>query len=161
MSLKPRAGPLLAAGAIASLALIAVPADAAQINVSATIAAACSVVSDANLDFGTPSASLDTDATATLSITCSTPATVLVTLDGGLQPNSTTRRMKHTTLNEFLPYILYDGPAGGDPWLPGIAKAHPINGSPTPVAVGGRIIGAPLPPSGTYNDVVQITVQVQ
>jgi spore coat protein U-like protein len=156
---------LLGTVAAAALAAAATDARAQQINVSATITAECSVGGDAELAFGNYDSTLGTEASTEFSISCSAPADVGVTLGGGENLNGS-RRMEHTTQeNAFLAYQLYRGAASGGQgvgWTSNqefIFEDVPTTG--TDITVGGLINGSQTGPSGTYTDVVLITLDVK
>jgi spore coat protein U-like protein len=165
MPLNQRANLLLGTVAAAALAAAAGDARADQINVSATITAECSVGGDANLAFGNYDRTAGSEASTILTISCTAPADVGVTLGGGQNPNGL-RRMEHeTTADAFLSYQLYDGEASGGQGIAWnmdaefVFDAVPTTG--TDITVGGRIEGSQTGPSGTYTDVVLVTLDVK
>jgi spore coat protein U-like protein len=158
MFLNQRASFLL--GTVAAVALAAAGSDvrADQINVSAIITASCSV---ADLDFGAYDSAVDSETTTTLNITCTAPADVGVTLDNGMNPNGS-RRMKHASEDQFLGYLLFDGdPSGAISWT-SQEKTVDVGEGGAQVLIGGRIAATQTgKPSGSYTDVVQVTLDVK
>lgn len=109
-------GTMLAAG----LAAAPTTVDADQINVSATITAACELEGDASLAFGNYNANGDTPGSTTLTVSCTAPSDVGVTLGPGQNPNGALRRMKHgTQATALLGFQLFDGIPWEVPAIPG------------------------------------------
>jgi spore coat protein U-like protein len=165
MPLNQRAILLLGTVAAAALAAAAGDARADQINVSATITASCDVT-DGDLDFGTYDAAVDSEATTTLSVTCSAPTDVGVTLDFGQHKNGgSSRRMQHETdTGAFLAYALCEGScAGGSgPTWNEQEVLVDVDEDGAAVTVGGRILATQAGlPSGAYTDVVLVTLDVK
>lgn len=164
--------------------LMAVPliAEAATatgtLQVQATVQATCSVntssagaIGPALLDFGTITnltADVTADTTAgtvangAVSTLCSTGTTWTLTADGGQNVTGTQRQMSNTATG-VLPYNLYRDAAR--------SLSIGINDAANPVATGtgtgsaettpvyGVIpAGTAMPPAGSYNDIVTLTV---
>jgi spore coat protein U-like protein len=160
MPLNQRA--ILLLGTVAAVALTAAAGDARadQINVSATITASCEV-GDADLEFGNYEP--DKETSTTLTVTCTAPADVGLTLNNGLHPNGS-RRMKHASEEQFLAYQLCDGSCAGGQGTVWTAQEVlvEVGASGTGVEIGGRIPGSqPGLPSGSYTDVVLVTLDVK
>jgi spore coat protein U-like protein len=148
-------GTMLAAGLTAAPGIVR----ADQINVSARITAECNVEGDADLEFGNYDGSGGTEATTTLTVSCTAPADVGVTLNGS-------RRMRHSTATTaFLGYQLYRGAAAGGQGTGWNSNAEfvfeDVPPAGTDITIGGQIPGGQTGPSGTYNDVVQVTLDVK
>ena len=117
----------LGAAAVLSTALLAVPVQAqvvtGTIPVSLTLTSACTIdtvlftsasttgsISHSPMNFpATPTTSVGAEVSASMSISyqCSAGSTPTIALGGGAQSASSVRRMKHSTLDEYIPYKLY------------------------------------------------------
>jgi spore coat protein U-like protein len=165
MPLNQRASLLLGTIAAAALAVAAADARADQINVSATITAECSVGGDADLAFGNYNPTVGTEASTIISISCSAPADVGVTLDGGQRPNGTRTMVHSTATSQLLAYQLFKGPAaagGGELWASDFENIFDVGTQATEISIGGFIqSGQGGLPSGTYTDVVLVTLDVK
>jgi spore coat protein U-like protein len=165
MFLNQRASLLVGTILVAGLTAAPTRVHADQINVSATITAECNIEGDADLAFGNYDPTGGTEASTTLTVSCTAPADVGVTLNGGQNPNGT-RRMEHSTAaDEFLAYLLFDGVAAGgqgDVWTSGLEIVfEDVPPAGTDITIGGQITGGQTGPSGTYNDVVLVTLDVK
>jgi spore coat protein U-like protein len=164
MPLNQRASLLFGTVAAAALAATAGDARAQQINVSATITAECSVGGDADLAFGNYDRATGTEASTTISISCSAPADVGVTLGGGQRPNGTRTMVHSSDTSQLLAYRLFNGPASGDQgeaWNANFENVFPIGTDATNIAIGGFIQSGQSAASGTYTDVVLVTLDVK
>jgi spore coat protein U-like protein len=165
MPLNQRAILLLGTVAAAALAAAAGDARADQINVSATITAECSVGGDADLAFGNYNPTVGTEASTIISISCSAPADVGVTLDGGQRPNGTRTMVHSSDTSQLLAYRLFNGPASGgqgEAWSANFENVFNIGTESTDIPVGGFIdSGQAGLSSGAYTDVVLVTLDVK
>jgi spore coat protein U-like protein len=163
MPLNQRAILLLGTVAAAALAAAAGDARADQINVSATITAECSVGGDADLAFGNYDP-LGTEALTTVSVSCTAPADVGVTLGGGQNLNGSRRMVHSSDTDAFLGYRLFNGPPAdgqGEAWDANIENVFPVGTDETDISIGGYIPGSQVGPSGSYTDVVLVTLDVK
>ena len=126
-------------------------------------AAVCSV-SAAGLNFGTynPKQPSPLDASAYISITCTTGTPYLLGMDDGLNYLSPWRRERNggNSLNYQL-YLdsgrsLVWGMTPGSSMMPGTGT-----GSPQNIPVYGRIPAFQEPPDGSYSDTVSVTIEYQ
>jgi spore coat protein U-like protein len=139
-----------------------------QINVSATITATCELDGDANLAFGNYNPQGGTPGSTTLIVSCTAPSDVGVTLGPGQNPNGggALRHMKHGTQSSaLLGYQLFDGGSlggSGDPWAKNQEIVFDIGTDDTQIEIGGFIPGSQGGlPSGSYTDVVLVTLDVK
>ena len=159
-----RASLLLGTVAAAALAAASGNARAQQINVSATITAECSVGGDADLAFGNYDPALGTEASTTVSVSCSAPADVGVTLGGGQNPNGSRQMVHSSDTDAFLGYRLFNGPASGgqgEAWDADFEHIFDIGTEATEIPIGGYILEGQVGPSGSYTDVVLVTLDVK
>ena len=130
------------------------------IAVSATVPALCSVTASA-LAFGSYTASV-TDATASVSVTCTNGTTYTIALDAGTGAGATTSaRLMSGPAGATLAYNLYRDAARSLPWGNTIGtdvQSGTGNGTAQALTVYGRIPAAQYPTAGTYTDTVTVTV---
>ena len=128
-------------------------ADTATVGVSATVlAGSCRFNSG-----GTVSFTLDhaTGGNVSATITqpvyrCSKDASFVISDDNGLHESGTTHRMKHTTLNEYIPYSFTYTASGT-----GLG-----NGKPVTMDIASMVAEADYMdvPAGSYSDTVTLTI---
>jgi len=133
-------------------------------DVTATIVASCTITAG-DLAFGNydPLAVANTDATSTVTVTCSNGAGYNVLLDGGLSTNVAARTMDDdATGTEFLGYQLYSDAGRSTVWGETIGTDTVVgtgNGAAQNLTVYGRIpAGQTTPSVGAYTDTVTATV---
>ena len=167
---------ILGAGALLALALPL--AASAQINISATVVAACT--------FGSASVTLNgggiaagsavTDTSSTVNLTCNKGATVSVALDNGANANGTQKRLRAPSTTNYIAYnlsrpnTLVDGGLNTCPTLPGTewnstntvsaTSLFVTSGGPKPIPICISVPGAQYPQAGTYTDTVTATLTV-
>ncbi|MFT4054735.1 MAG: spore coat protein U domain-containing protein [Novosphingobium sp.] len=168
-------------------AVVSTPASASitgNVNATITLTTACQinnvVVADAtnNVAFGTldfgPQNSYFTQATAQLvsgvgngiAIQCSNGTQPTITFSAGnsagLGTSNTgttgTRSMKHTTSANYVTYNLYRDTGGTTPIVANTPITLAADGSAQTVTVYGTAYGAAGLVTGTYNDVVVVTI---
>lgn len=140
-----------------------------NLTVLATVTSAC-LVTTLPVAFGIydPTSGTPTDATGTVTVTCTLGTTYTIALDDGANPGTpndvNTRRMKATT-SDYLPYNLYLDSGHATVWGDGISGSlNPTTGSftatglPQAYSVYGRIPINQNVPSGAYLDTVVATV---
>lgn len=126
-----------------------------------TINAACTVAGG-SINFGViATTALATDATGSLTITCTPSSHYEIGLDAGQNASTvTTRRMKFGA-SQFMNYALYLDLARTQNWGQ-TAGTDTIggngNGAPRIFTVYGRIPSQTTPLSGVYTDIVRIVV---
>jgi spore coat protein U-like protein len=121
--------------------------------------ATCSVSASA-MNFGNY-AGAATNATATLTITCSLNSSYNVSLGGGENLSGTTRRMAGPATS-LIGFNLYSDAAHttswGDDTALGAVVSGTGSGSAQPLTVYGRTTAGALPVPGSYSDTVVVTV---
>jgi len=165
-------------GAAALIALALPLAASAQINISATVASACSfgsasvTLAGASIAAGTAV----TDTGSTVNLTCNKGATVTVALNNGANASGTQKRLRagvttnYITYNLSQPNTLVDGGPNTCPSLPGTEwnAANTVSatalfassGGPKPIPICILVPAAQFPAAGTYTDTVTATLTV-
>ena len=165
MRLKNMRAGLLMAGVVAvSAGIVSVPAGATAtattFGVSATVAAICTVSTNA-LAFGTYSGTVDNVST-TLSVTCTNSTAYNVGLDAGGFTGATVTTRKMTGANGgSLAYALYSDSGHAVNWgnTSGTdTVAGTGNGSVQSLTIYGQISGGQYPTPGSFSDTVTATV---
>lgn len=110
---------------------------------SCSFAGASSALAFGNLDV---LSTADATTSVTITVRCSGNPTWFLTSNNGLYPNGLIKRMKHQTLNEYIPYMLTFSPTSGN-------KHTTINGSG--LILNSDYINAS---AGSYADSVTITI---
>lgn len=157
-----------------SLALAASTANAgtatANLLVTATVLGVCTAATTP-VAFGVydPSSASPTDATGTVTVTCTPGATYSIALDAGANPgtagNVNTRRML-ANASDYLPYQLYLDASRTTVWGDGAngsslnppAGTYTATGLPQVYNVYGRVTAGQYVPAGSYVDTVIVTV---
>jgi spore coat protein U-like protein len=158
--------------AVSSLGLVAGPAlaatDTEPLVISASVVDSC-VMTTAPIVFGAyapafANLSAPLDATGSVSVTCTSGATTMITLDqgahdGGGSPAIPQRRMLSGTV-DFLSYGLFSGSVTGSIWANTVATGvgGTGNGAQQTLTVYGRIPAGQNVPAGSYQDTVTATV---
>jgi spore coat protein U-like protein len=128
-------------------------------NITATVPVVCGVTATA-MNFGI-AANLASalSATSTLGVTCNAAATpVTVSLDNGATGTSPTARKMVSGTNSVT-YVIYQNSAGTVPWGTGTAAESSTAGTtPVNLTAYGAVPVQATPASGTYVDVVNVTV---
>lgn len=123
------------------------------LTINATVNAACTLASD-TLNLGNYNFVLGNTGTANLAVTCNVPTLFTVTADNGLY-ESGGRRMKHSTLNQYLNYTMTTTPVGF-----GVGAVPLVGGDfSTNVAVLVNATSAQVVSAGTYSDAVTLTLE--
>lgn len=163
---------ILSARAISAAVLLGLSAHSAAaqaatatdtMTVSATVQSAC-VVSANPLAFGNynPTSGSNTDATTTLSVTCTSGTSYTVGLSAGTGNGATVSARKMTGGGNTLNYALYQDSARSTNWgnTPGTdtPASATAGASAATLTVYGRITGGQNVPAGTYTDSVTVTV---
>jgi len=131
-------------------------------NVTATVAAACTI-SATDLAFGTysPAAALPTDASSTVTTTCTLAAPYNIGLNAGTGAGATVAARKMTSGANLLTYSLYQDAARLVVWGNTIGTdtvALVGTGLAVPTTVFGRIPALQNVPVGGYADLITATV---
>ncbi|WP_020649842.1 Csu type fimbrial protein [Solimonas variicoloris] len=150
---------LLAAVALPQVAIAATASSTLTVN--ALVLNICSVA-PATLSFGNVTGSGDTDATASILVTCTLNTPYAVALDQGANGSTvTTRQMKATLGTDLLGYSLYRDSGRTQNWGT-TAGTDTVDGTGSgltqTLTVYGRVPASLASPSGTYSDTVNITV---
>jgi spore coat protein U-like protein len=155
---------IIAALALAGLAFSShADTTTGTLNVSATVASTCAT-SGGTLGFGTYAGS-QTDATGTLSVTCTLGTAAQITLNGGANQDGGTadapvRRMQAGSTGNYLTYQLYSDSGRTSIWGNTTASDVDITGTGVSQSVNvyGRISGSQNVPAGSYTDTVTATI---
>lgn len=153
--------PFRPAAAVATLAMLCVPAAAKAAGqtmvVSATVVESCSM-DVAPMQFGTlASDKAAGTAQSRIAIECSPDTRYAVSLDGGLHAQGEDRRMVNESGTATIAYRIYRDAAGTQPWGAGEAVAGTASASRAELTAYARTDGASVPP-GNYRDVVTVTL---
>lgn len=152
-------GRVLAASLVVAAAsgAVASSADAADVNVTATVASSSTVTPGAALDFGALTAA-QSDAQTSISVTANSPFSVGI--NGGANSSGTTRRLKNTSAASYIAYLLFSD-AGRTTAIPttGNMLTNQPAGTQT-VNLYGRVAAgaASGAPAGSYADTLTVTV---
>lgn len=131
------------------------------LNVTASVMDSCLINSASDLDFGQvdSQSAQNIDQSATITLNCPQGTAWSLTLNNGMNPTGTQRRMVNSK-GEYIPYSLFRDPARTLAWGTGVQ----VNGTglgqtrPVNVPVYGRIPRQSSLPAGVYNDQVTITL---
>lgn len=168
-SVRFRIGALLGALALFSVVPASATTTTANLSVTATVVANCTISTTA-LAFGSydpvsTHSSSPLEATGGVVVTCTSGASTAVTLGQGSNPNSGSsdtvplRRMSDGGTNR-LSYTLYQDMGRNTVWgnTAGTSVAHTGTGTATTLTVFGRVAGAQNVPAGSYSDTVVATI---
>lgn len=130
-------------------------------DVSGSVAAICSV-SAGTLGFGAYSGT-SVNATAAVSVSCTSGAPYQIAMGGGSNQSGSARRMAGPASN-FLTYQLYSDSARVTLWGDGSAQLGARHGgtgsgSAQSLTVYGRIPAGQSPAAGSYSDSVTVTIE--
>ena len=133
----------------------------APFTVNASVAANC-LVSVQNINFGTQGVlSANTDASGSVTATCTPGTTYTISLNGGTTNAAPTAR-KMTKGSETVTYGLYKDINRSQPWgdvnTPGSTVAGTGTGTAQLLTVYGRVPPQTTPSPGTYVDTVVVTL---
>jgi spore coat protein U-like protein len=134
-----------------------------QFNVQMTITAECRVASANDLSFGSNGIWLaNVDASSTFQVQCTNGTPYQIGLDLGGNADGSTRRMKHSTANEFVNYELYTDSGRSTVWGNTVdtdtLRSQTGSGSNQTLTVYGRVPVQPVSTPGAYSDLITITV---
>lgn len=144
-------------------AVVSSATDSTTFTVTATVSTACSIAAT-NLDFGQYDilAGVDTDATSTVTVTCTALTAYEIGLDAGIGTGASvaTRVMEDGSSNT-LNYTLYQDALRSTVWG-NTQTSDTVTGTGTglaiPHVVYGRVPTGQTPPPGTYTDTITATV---
>lgn len=125
-------------------------------NVTATVPTSCSVSAGGDLAFGSYTGT-QIDATTTVSVTCTNSTTYTVGLDNGANYSAPNRRMK-ANASDFLTYDLYSNAGRTTAWNDTTTVAGTGNGSAQSLTVYGRLPASQALFTGSYTDLITVTV---
>lgn len=164
MATKLRSLIVLGAAAVSVMFLVNIAhagSSSSNMTVSATVVPSCTISAGAlafgNYDPIVANASTDLDATATLSVACSSGANTNIVAASGANVSGGQRRMKSGS--NFLNYNLFSDSAHAIAWpisAPGVTYVG-IGGADT-LTVYGRVPAAQSQPVGSYTDTVLVTI---
>ncbi|MCI0604885.1 spore coat U domain-containing protein [bacterium] len=132
------------------------------LDISATVAAAgCSSVSTTAVAFGNVSPGTSANGNGNVTVTCNSGVNYSIALDAGQHLSSSSRRMQSGS--NFMDYSLFQDLARTVLWGDGgTAPGNPKNDTGNGSAQGHTVFGTASPtllqPSGSYTDVVNVTV---
>lgn len=156
----------LAVIAVASVALIGPSheASAADVTISASVVAACTLTG-ADIQFGAYmiGQTSDSDAQDNITYNCGADRNVTLELDFGGNPNGTTNRNMIGAVNsQLLPYNLYQDVTRTTVWGEGAAglDVPDTEAGNVDVPVFGRIDGGAGAPADTYSDTVTFNLTI-
>jgi len=155
---------LVLLGAAAGAVMGANAATATQnFGVKLVVQESCAIgTTPTDVDFGTrtrQTAAINTDATGSLSVNCSSGTPYTIALNGGLNANGTSRRMLAGA--NYASYVLYQDSGYATPWGDGTTFGTTVSGTGTGSAVATSVYGRLTSlnfPAGTYSDTVTATV---
>ena len=147
--------------AVAALASAQDQVAAATLEVTATVASACTVESG-SLDFGSYQAGPQAPSlqgSGGFNVQCTSPASVEIKLDGGLNEGAggNARAMKGPG-NNYLDYALFEGSRFSMPWDPGVGMLYTVDSGANEIVVNGVVDEGQTAQAGEYSDTVQITM---
>ena len=157
-----RQAQMLGIAAIVALAGAQDQVAAATLEVSATVASACTVESG-SLDFGAYQAGPQAPSlqgSGVLNVQCTSPASIEIKLDGGLNEGAggEARAMKGPGNDNYLNYTLFDGSGFPLPWDPGDGIIYTVDSGANEFVVDGVVDAGQTAQAGEYSDTVQITM---
>ena len=146
--------------AVAALASAQDQVAAATLEVTATVASACTVESG-TLDFGAYQAGPQApslEGSGVFNVQCTSPASIDIKLDGGLNEGAggDARAMKGPGNDNYLNYTLFEGSQFSLPWDPGFGIQYPVASGANEIVVDGVIDEGQTAQAGEYSDNVQI-----
>jgi spore coat protein U-like protein len=160
---------IIAAGAAGLGATSYAATDTATMAVSTSVSMSCTITAGA-MTFASydPTASVDNDATATITSTCTTGGAAVITMSAGsrAQAGSTDAIPLRAMFNgsegspEDLDYYLYSDSAGGTVWgnTAGSGKAITADGTAQAFTAYGRIPKNQTVGAGSFSDSVLVTL---
>ena len=160
---------IIAAGAAGLGATSYAATDTATMAVSTSVSMSCTITAGA-MTFASydPTASVDNDATATITSTCTSGGAAVITMSAGsrAQAGSTDAIPLRAMFNgsegspEDLDYYLYSDSAGGTVWgnTSGTGKSITADGTAQNFIAYGRIPKNQTVAAGTFNDSVAVTL---
>jgi spore coat protein U-like protein len=132
-------------------------------NVSATVQSSC-LISASAMAFGSydPVNASPTNATSSITVTCTTGTSFVVGLSAGSATGATVSARQMSNAAPRLNYSLFTDSSRTSNWgnTPGVDALAPVTatGSPSVITVYGRIAAQQNIPAGSYSDTVTVTV---
>lgn len=128
------------------------------INVSATVAAGCTLGTIGKIDFGSqPGLFTRADAAGSVQVTCPLSRAWTLKFDGGRNASAGSRRMRSSAGN-YVPYGIYRDANRSNPITIDGTIAGTGTGALQTTAIYGRTQPASPPPVGTYQDFIVVTL---
>lgn len=161
MPVKRHMHKALGFAAFAALVGFDLNADAAELEVTATLPDSCTV-EGGTLAFGTVDPSETTPlANAQINVECTANSSVDVKLDGGLYNTlgGNGRAMKRSSSNNYLNYKLYTNASYSQEWAANVSTTNNVFVGSNPITIYGKI-DVQSKPGGDYADTVQVTMIV-
>lgn len=144
--------PAMALGLVLALGTALWAGDNATVSVSATVVGTCKFTSGGSVSF-TLDPSTGGDVSGTIvqpKFWCTKGASYTISDDDGLYESGTTHRMKHTSLDEYIPYTFSYTATGT-----GSGPSNPITLDISSKVVPADYLNAP---AGSYSDTVTLTI---
>jgi spore coat protein U-like protein len=135
----------------------------APMQVSATIESKCLVSSQdmlfGNVQLDSPSSLMPIP--SNFNVQCTKDTAYSIYWDSGLNAASVgaERRLKHTTLNEYVTYKLSIGSDAVNPYIPVITGYGQGVGAGIIKQITGTINASQIAPAGNYTDIVTMTIE--
>jgi spore coat protein U-like protein len=130
---------------------------------TATVAPNCRAYTTTDLDFGSIPGLItsNTDQTSMIGMTCTGRTAWNVGLNNGLNPNGNIRRMRLGATGNYVAYELYSNAGRTVRWGNTVNTdtiAGTGTGTPQSLTVYGRVPATQTVPSGSYSDIITVTV---
>jgi len=132
-------------------------------SVSTTVQSSC-LVSATAMSFGSydPVSTTPTDATSSITVTCTTGTSFVVGLNAGTASGATVAARQLSNASQKLNYGLFSDASRTSNWgnTPGVDALAPITATATAnvLTVYGRVAAQQNVPAGAYADTVTITI---
>ncbi len=129
-----------------------------SMSVTATVGASCTI-SAGNLDFGNFSGA-QTDASASITVNCTSGASYTVDMDAGTGSGATTTTRKLTSGADTLDYTVYSDNARTSIWKTGGGNnvSGTGSGANQTLTAYGRMPANATPAAGSYTDSITVTI---
>ncbi len=150
--MKKLVGLVMVIGLVLGLGSTAM-ADTTTVNVTANVVGTCRFLTSGTMAFGglDPSVGNNVNAAVTQpTFWCTRGASYTISDDNGMYETGTTHRVKHASINEYIPYTFNYTAAGS-----GNGPGNPLTMDISGTIIGADYIGAS---AGDYSDTVTLTI---
>lgn len=128
------------------------------INISATVAAGCTLGTIGGIDFGSQEGLFTrADATGSVLVTCPVSRAWTLRFDGGRNPSAGVRRMR-SPAGDYVPYRIYRDAARNNPIAIDGTIGGTGNGAAQSTPIYGRVQPETPPPAAQYQDFIVVTL---